>query len=123
MRDWDADPQGWIRKPAGEWERGEHGVDWVIVGGESGPRARPMHPDWARSLRDQCKAAGVPFFFKQHGEWTWDDQLLCDGLAVEQAFPTSNGPIRVGKKAAGRSLDGVEYNEFPQERDNDFASR
>lgn len=44
-----------------------HGVDWVIVGGESGPKARPMHPDWARSLRDQCKAAGVPYFFKQIG--------------------------------------------------------
>ena len=45
------------------------GIDWVIVGGESGPKARPMHPDWARSLRDQCVAAGVPFFFKQWGEW------------------------------------------------------
>jgi protein gp37 len=44
-------------------------LDWVIVGGESGPGARPMHPDWARSLRDQCQSAGVPFFFKQWGEW------------------------------------------------------
>src|SRR6202007_2869845 len=44
-------------------------LDWVICGGESGPDARPMHPDWARSLRDQCAAAGVPFFFKQWGEW------------------------------------------------------
>jgi len=44
-------------------------IDWVIAGGESGPDARPMHPDWARSLRDQCAAAGVPYFFKQHGEW------------------------------------------------------
>lgn len=43
--------------------------DWVIAGGESGPGARPMHPDWARSLRDQCAAAGVPFFFKQWGAW------------------------------------------------------
>ena len=48
--------------------REEH-IDWVIVGGESGPKARPMHPDWARSIRDQCQAAGVPFFFKQWGEW------------------------------------------------------
>ena len=47
---------------------GSH-VDWVICGGESGPKARPMHPDWARSLRDQCAAAGVPFLFKQWGEW------------------------------------------------------
>ncbi len=44
-------------------------LDWIIVGGESGPGARPMHPDWARSIRDQCAAAGVPFFFKQWGEW------------------------------------------------------
>lgn len=47
----------------------EDRIDWVIVGGESGAKARPMHPDWARSLRDQCHAAGVPFFFKQWGEW------------------------------------------------------
>lgn len=47
----------------------EEDIHWVICGGESGPQARPMHPDWARSLRDQCKAAGVPFMFKQWGEW------------------------------------------------------
>lgn len=47
----------------------DRGIDWVIAGGESGPRARPMHPDWARGLRNQCSAAGVPFLFKQHGEW------------------------------------------------------
>ncbi|MFJ3021447.1 DUF5131 family protein [Streptomyces tendae] len=46
-----------------------HGIDWVIVGGESGPKARAMHPEWARSLRDQCASADVPFFFKQWGEW------------------------------------------------------
>ena len=45
------------------------GLDWIVAGGESGPRARPMHPAWARSLRDQCQAADVPFFFKQHGDW------------------------------------------------------
>ena len=50
------------------------GIDWVIVGGESGPDARPMHPDWARSLRDQCISANVPFFFKQHGEWLHESQ-------------------------------------------------
>jgi len=44
-------------------------LDWVICGGESGPKARPMHPDWVRSVRDQCAAAGTPFFFKQWGEW------------------------------------------------------
>lgn len=52
------------------------GLGWVIVGGESGPGARPMHPDWARSLRDQCAAAGVPFFFKQWGEWLEADQFF-----------------------------------------------
>lgn len=53
----------------GDWSVLGLGIDWVIVGGESGPGARPMHPDWARSLRDQCQAAGVSFFFKQWGEW------------------------------------------------------
>lgn len=48
---------------------GENGINWVIVGGESGAHARPMHPDWARSLRDQCQGASVPFFFKQWGNW------------------------------------------------------
>src|SRR3546814_6072988 len=50
-------------------DRCKLGLDWVVAGGESGPGARPMHPDWARSLRDQCAAAGVPFLFKQWGEW------------------------------------------------------
>ena len=49
---------------------GSNSLDWVICGGESGPSARPMHPDWARSLRDQCQDAGVPFHFKQWGEWS-----------------------------------------------------
>jgi protein gp37 len=70
------------------------GIDWVICGGESGPGARPMHPDWARSLRDQCARVEVPFFFKQWGEWCSDGR-------------------RVGKKAAGRLLDCIEYSEFP----------
>ncbi|MCA0214779.1 MAG: phage Gp37/Gp68 family protein [Proteobacteria bacterium] len=53
----------------GDWSRTDASVDWVIVGGESGPKARPMHPGWVRSLRDQCAAAGVPFLFKQWGEY------------------------------------------------------
>lgn len=57
------------RQTNAEFLAGRSGLDWVIVGGESGPGARPMHPDWVRSLRDQCQAAGVPFFFKQWGEW------------------------------------------------------
>jgi protein gp37 len=104
------------------------GLDWVIVGGESGPGARPMHPDWARSLRDQCKAAGVPFFFKQHGEWI----SLCDYDPFVHGFKADKYPYefawqrggkneaelpiscyRVGTKAAGCLLDGVEHHEFP----------
>jgi len=57
----------WSGSAAGGWYRGK--IDWIIVGGESGPKARPMHPAWARSLRDQARAANVPFFFKQWGEW------------------------------------------------------
>jgi protein gp37 len=83
-------------------------IHWVIVGGESGPHARPMHPDWARSLRDQCASAGVPFLFKQWGEWLPDNQ----NPAVS-APHDPNGAIRVGKKAAGRELDGRTHDEFP----------
>ncbi len=79
-------------------------VDWVIAGGESGKDARPMHPDWARSLRDQCQATGVPFLFKQWGEHA------PQGWAVG-----SEGPmVRMGKKAAGRELDGRTWDEYPE---------
>ena len=74
-------------------------IDWIIVGGESGRHARPMHPKWARGLRDQAAAAGVPFLFKQWGEWT-------EGDAETEVW-------WVGKKAAGRLLDGVEHLAFP----------
>ncbi len=70
------------------------GISWVIVGGESGPNARPMKPEWARSLRDQCGRSGVPFFFKQwgaHGD---------DG-------------VRRTKRANGRILDGQIYDQVP----------
>lgn len=113
-------------------------LDWVVVGGESGPKARPMHPDWVRSLRDQCQAVGVPFFFKQWGEWVpvcaqypytdiehdeteragcvGDIALEPDGVIPEGYQPRSNRTWlmdRVGKKAAGRMLDGREWNEYP----------
>lgn len=81
------------------------GIHWLIVGGESGPRARPMHPQWARSLRDQAQAAGVPFFFKQWGEWELRDDPQAE---------TGKAFYRVGKRAAGRLLDGREWNEFPE---------
>lgn len=129
-------------------------LHWVIVGGESGPGARPMHPDWVRSIRDQCQAAGVPFFFKQWGEWAplpelfdwsisevgsnrsfvrvlrafkrkhgaarlldgrpegWDAAMVRDGL------PPDKGTMAmglIGKKRAGRDLDGREWSEFPKQ--------
>jgi protein gp37 len=96
------------RKSSTPWH-----INWVICGGESGPKARPMHPDWARSLRDQCQAAGVAFHFKQWGEW--------HPVNYELILPTIRQPIgtarttleKVGKTLAGRQLDGREWNEFP----------
>ena len=98
-------------------------LDWVIVGGESGPGARPMHPDWARSLRDQCVAAGVPFFFKQWGEFTSEQcpgvEVRLDSLRPGQCVTSGiKGHhtlyTRVGKKLAGALLDGREWKEFPR---------
>jgi protein gp37 len=81
-------------------------LDWVIVGGESGPKARPMQPDWARSIRDQCRAAGVAYFFKQWGEFAPDDPLA-----------NRTAMRRVGKARAGRLLDGREWSEMPEQRE------
>lgn len=102
-------------------------LDWVVVGGESGPHARPMHPDWVRSLRDQCAAAGVPFMFKQHGEYAHSSN---DIAALEEAITKQmNGSIKeveyirgddgygwikVGKKRAGRTLDGELHDDYPE---------
>jgi protein gp37 len=117
------------------------GIDWVICGGESGPGARPMHPDWARRLRDQCAAAGVPFFFKQWGEWTevGGGPPNIELVNEEPPIDSMNAVIhlnghrpdcfnkmhdgesyrwmsRIGKKAAGALLDGVERKAFPEVR-------
>jgi protein gp37 len=95
------------------------GIDWVIAGGESGPGARPMHPDWARSLRDQCTAAEVPFFFKQWGRFrpgSSGRSLAPDGSSPgpdRWSDPSTAWMETVGKKAAGRLLDGREWSEFP----------
>lgn len=94
----------------------ETAIDWVVVGGESGPGARPMHPDWARSLRDQCKAAGVPFLFKQHGEWRKATQADWDNPKTKVREYFGRHYVRVGKKAAGRLLDGVLHDEYPEVR-------
>lgn len=87
------------------------GVDWVIAGGESGPHARPMHPGWVRSLRDQCQAAGVPFLFKQWGEYASVSEV--EGAGAHHTFEDGATVRRVGKHNAGRTLDGCEWNEFP----------
>jgi hypothetical protein len=118
-------------------------LDWIICGGESGPHARPMHPQWARSLRDQCASAGVPFLFKQWGEWApqigavdgwtiddspeiskfdhleWEDgkwgevfrPMWCD--FQDGNYDEDHTVSRIGKKRAGRLLDGVEHNGVP----------
>lgn len=115
-------------------------IDWIIAGGESGPGSRPAHPDWFRSLRDQCQAAGVPFFFKQHGDWivpydgaracrvcgctehwacepgscSWVEPDLCSSC-VGKPVPALRAVKfhRVGKKAAGDLLDGVAWKQMP----------
>ncbi len=98
---------------------------WVIVGGESGSQARPMHPVWAESIRDQCVAAGVPFFFKQNGEFRTttleeaeaDDPRIVTIKETEDHDDCDRWPVtRVGKRVAGRMLDGREWSEFPRPR-------
>lgn len=94
-------------------------LHWVIAGGESGRNARPMHPGWMRSLRDQCQEAGVPFFFKQWGEWLPSDQYAPASDSKERPWSVPYATMDIGgydwvtKKAAGRLLDGVEHSEFP----------
>nr|WP_241030742.1 phage Gp37/Gp68 family protein [Paraburkholderia sp. Ac-20347] len=98
------------------WNQPEHGIHWVIVGGESGPGARPMHPRWARAIRAQCAAAGTPFLFKQWGEWS--DRTIPNGTAYADAnsacLVDGVSLFRIGKKAAGRVLDGRTHDEFPR---------
>lgn len=106
------------------------GIHWVVVGGESGPGARPTHPDWVRSIRDQCAGAGVPFFFKQWGRWceSWgcDDpcgkciQAMPDGTLTGPDWEAGRhlvGAVQMdplGKKTCGNLLDGRQYLEYPK---------
>lgn len=150
-RDYDGGPEGgyWMcltcgdpdEDRAAEWTTQEFppGIDWVIAGGESGPRARPAHPDWFRTIRDQCANAGVAFHFKQHGAyapvldqpaygdlwvaqdgttrpWDHDDGRTRRGLEEWRTGPHGAESAlmrRTGKKAAGRELDGRTHDEFP----------
>jgi len=108
-------------------------LHWVVTGGESGPKARPSHPDWFRSLRDQCAAAAVPFLFKQHGAWVQCDtevhaderghevypreESLLDTLPPDRKYTVieAHGAefMKLGKKTAGRTLDGRTHEEYP----------
>lgn len=134
----------------GRWQAATSArLNWVVAGGESGPKARPMHPDWPRSLRNQCAAAGVPYLFKQWGTWGVDWPLDKDGKVITtgrglgitvandgtvyqpgdltypdgprwgEALRANHGRAnltamyRLGKKKAGRELDGREHNGFP----------
>lgn len=86
-------------------------IGWVIAGGETGPNA--PHPDWFRSLRDQCTAAGIPYLFKQWGEWM---EAACEGVqhsSTRFTFPDGTHMKRVPKKTAGRILDGQLHDGFP----------
>lgn len=110
-------------------------IDWIVVGGESGPKARPMHPEWALWLRDQCAAASVPFLFKQWGEWAPGENCgpmarteeTADWFADKWSFGTmtpkeseechfDDEPLlyRCGKKRAGRLLDGDQHDGYPE---------
>ncbi|WP_433467017.1 DUF5131 family protein [Spirillospora sp. CA-128828] len=103
-----------------------HGIDWVITGGESGPGARPAHPDWFRSIRDQCQNAGVAYFHKQWGNWVPFDGtphypygpgayawILPTGKQGEPSAPGGVWMRRTSKKDAGRLLDGRTHNAMP----------
>jgi protein gp37 len=123
--------EGW--RDCTDYPGRENVLDWVIAGGESGPGARPMHPDWACSLQRQCAHADVPFFFKQWGAWaaievdasdphgTYETRLVDpDGRHIASAdvascdfSSRSRYVYRLGKKRAGRLLDGIEHNGFP----------
>jgi protein gp37 len=92
-------------------------LDWIIVGGESGPRSRPMHPAWVSAIRDQCAAAGVAFFFKQWGEWVAEVQSPEDIVLPASSrcpWPRDETAVyQVGKRRAGRFLNGRTHDEMP----------
>jgi protein gp37 len=103
-------------------------IDWVIVGGESGHQARPMHPDWARSLRDQCRSARVPFFFKQWGEWIDNQNMPRELINIDYKKSVfGNGYFqtdmwKAGKSKTGNLLDGVQHLNFPTPREENYGA-
>ena len=143
----------WVDHDALQEERGKvweldglEGIHWVVLGGESGPKARPMHPLWVRAIRDQCENAAVPFFFKQWGEWvprsdcfhTFEDGKSCadydpgatrwpciklteegnNGRDLSHEFEGETAYMqRTGKKFAGRLLDGELHDAYPVSKD------
>lgn len=98
-------------------KRGDNrAIDWLIAGGESGPKARPMHPEWLCSLRDQSVSAAIRFYFKQWGEWRPSASGPVKGHASQVLYRASGEPftiVRLGKKKAGRLLQGRTWDEFP----------
>jgi len=108
------------------WIRGERRIDWVIAGGESGHKARPMSPEWARKLRDQCADAAVPFHFKQWGHWRPDHDKAAPTrkrLRIDGSEGRTITLVRMGKHAAGRDLDGRTWDEFPGGQPRRLAAR
>jgi protein gp37 len=88
-------------------------INWVITGGESGPKARPSSPSWFRDLLNQCMAADIPFHFKQWGDWAPGQGI---NLARARSARAADGTtmLRVGKKVAGRTLDGATWDGLPR---------
>lgn len=120
---WERDSDGTI---VGQEFRPRNDLHWVIVGGESGPKARPMHPDWARTIRDECIWAGIPFFFKQWGQWSPKLNGLTEygkgellkrgsGRVARGYYALPDGTLmrRTGKYNSGRELDGENWDNFP----------
>jgi len=103
------DLRPWFRR------KGLYPIDWVIAGGESGPGARPMHPDWPTNLLSQCQESAVPFHFKQWGHWIpaemWDEETKPTLLKLGSERPVSM--VRVSKKLAGRILAGTTWDGLP----------
>ncbi len=92
------------------------GIQWIICGGESGTEARPMHPRWAQSLRDQCEEAGTAFFFKQWGTWGLRSSGSFGAISKTLLHDFEDGTqlVRSGKKTTGRILDGRTHDQFPR---------